>query len=157
MRNSIITRMSIARAAMVVACLGVASLPVRARRPARPSSVPASASSSASPSAPVNLPSAAGQSTPAAPAGNLDAGRQVFVKKGCYACHGREGQGSPTTGPRLGPGPTSFATFTRSIRTPRAQMPPYTATVLSDAELADMYAFLQARPQPTSIDTLVPK
>lgn len=140
-----ITGMCISRAAIIVACLGVAPSWARAGQPVRASSAPA------------NPPVAAGQSTPAAPAGNADAGRQVFVKKGCYACHGREGQGSPTTGPRLGLGPTSFATFIRSIRAPRAQMPPYTEKVLSDVELADMYAFLQARPRPIPIDTLVPK
>jgi mono/diheme cytochrome c family protein len=136
--------MCIWRAVIAVAFLGVAPLWVRAGEPA-PSSAPA------------KPPVGAGQSTPAAPAGNADAGQQVFVKKGCYACHGREGQGSPTTGPRLGPGPASFATFSRSIRAPRAQMPPYAAKVLSDAELADIYAFLQARPRPISIDTLVPQ
>ena len=101
--------------------------------------------------------SAAGQSTPAAPRGNADAGQRLFVKKGCYACHGREGQGSPTTGPRLGPNPTPLEAFTRYVRAPRTQMPPYTERVLSDAELVDMYAFLQARPRPVSIETLVPK
>jgi ubiquinol-cytochrome c reductase cytochrome c subunit len=100
----------------------------------------------------------AGQANPpSTPGGNADAGRQAFVKKGCYACHGREGQGSPTTGPRLGPSPTPLATFTRYVRAPRGQMPPYTDKVLSDSELADMFAFLQARPRPVSIDTLVPK
>jgi mono/diheme cytochrome c family protein len=94
---------------------------------------------------------------PSTPAGNADAGRQAFVKKGCYACHGREGQGSPTTGPRLGPNPAPLATFTRYIRAPQGQMPPYTEKVISDSELVDMYAFLQARPRPVSIDTLVPK
>jgi ubiquinol-cytochrome c reductase cytochrome c subunit len=81
----------------------------------------------------------------------------LFVQKGCYACHGRDGQGSPTTGPRLGPNPTPLEAFTRYVRAPRAQMPPYTGKVVSDAELADMYAFLQARPRPGSIDALVPK
>jgi hypothetical protein len=36
-------------------------------------------------------------------------------------------------------------------------MPPYTEKVVSDAELVDMYAFLQARPRPASIETLLPK
>ena len=96
-------------------------------------------------------------SAQAAPAGNADNGRQTYQKKGCYACHGREGQGSPTTGPRLGPNPTPFAAFTRYVRVPRGQMPPYTEKVISDTELADMYAFLQARPRPASIDSLLPR
>jgi len=92
-----------------------------------------------------------------APAGNAEAGRQLFVRKGCYQCHGREGQGAPTTGPRLGPNPLALAAFVRAVRSPRAQMPPYTDKIVSDAELADIRAFLDARPRPTSIDALVPR
>lgn len=97
---------------------------------------------------------AASQTTPA---GNAEAGRQLFVRKGCFQCHGREGQGAPTTGPRLGPNPLALAAFTRAVRNPRAQMPPYTEKIVSDAELADMRAFLDSRPRPTSIDALVPR
>jgi ubiquinol-cytochrome c reductase cytochrome c subunit len=91
------------------------------------------------------------------PAGNADAGRQLLVRKGCFQCHGREGQGSPTTGPRLGPNPLALAAFVRAVRSPRAQMPPYTEKLVSDAELADMRAFLDSRPPPTSIDALIPR
>ena len=92
-----------------------------------------------------------------APSGNPEAGRQLLVRKGCYQCHGRDGQGSPSTGPRLGPNPLALAAFVRAVRTPRAQMPPYTEKIVSDAELADMRAFLDSRPRPTSIDALVPR
>ena len=133
-------------AAVVLALLGgIDSSPVHAGQQTNPSSPPASS------------PGAAARPAPAAPAGNADAGRQAMVKKGCYACHGREGQGSPTTGPRLGPNPTALATLIRYVRAPRGQMPPYTEPVVSDSDLADIYAFLQARPGPVSIDTLVPK
>jgi ubiquinol-cytochrome c reductase cytochrome c subunit len=93
----------------------------------------------------------------AAPAGNAEAGRQLMVRKGCFQCHGREGQGAPTTGPRLGPNPLALAAFVRAVRTPRAQMPPYTEKIVSDGELADIRAFLDSRPRPTSIDALVPR
>ena len=92
-----------------------------------------------------------------APAGNAEAGRQLFVRKGCFQCHGREGQGSPTTGPRLGPNPLALAAFVLAVRSPRAQMPPYTEKIVSDSELADVRAFLDSRPRPTSIDALVPR
>ena len=91
------------------------------------------------------------------PAGNVEAGRQLLVRKGCFQCHGREGQGAPITGPRLGPNPLAFAAFVRAVRNPRAQMPPYTDKLVSDAELADIRAFLDSRPRPASIDALVPK
>jgi mono/diheme cytochrome c family protein len=91
------------------------------------------------------------------PAGNAEAGRQLLVRKGCFQCHGREGQGSPTSGPRLGPNPLAPAAFVRAVRSPRAQMPPYTEKLVSDAELADIRAFLDSRPRPISIDALVPR
>jgi ubiquinol-cytochrome c reductase cytochrome c subunit len=33
-------------------------------------------------------------------------------------------------------------------------MPPYTAKVVSDQELADIHAFLRAIPQPPAVDTI---
>ena len=92
-----------------------------------------------------------------APAGNAEAGRQLFVRKGCFQCHGREGQGAPITGPRLGPNPLALAAFVRAVRSPRAQMPPYSDKLVTDAELADMRAFLDSRPRPASIDALIPR
>ena len=85
--------------------------------------------------------------TTVAPAGNADAGRKLFVSVGCYQCHGYEAQGSSATGPRLGPRPMAFAAFSRYVRQPPGQMP-YTAKVVSDADLANLYAFLQSRPEP---------
>ena len=85
-----------------------------------------------------------------APAGSIEKGRLGFVKVGCAQCHGREAQGSPTTGPRLGPNGLPYAAFARYVRTPRLQMPPYTEKILSDADLADLYAFVQSRPKPAT-------
>ena len=82
-----------------------------------------------------------------APAGNVEKGRLGFVRVGCAQCHGREAQGSPTTGPRLGPNGIPYAAFARYVREPRLQMPPYTEKILSDAEVADLYAFVQSRPK----------
>ena len=82
-----------------------------------------------------------------APAGSIEKGRLGFVKVGCAQCHGREAQGSPTTGPRLGPNGLPYQAFARYVRAPRLQMPPYTEKVLSDADLADLYAFVQSRPK----------
>ncbi len=93
----------------------------------------------------------------AAPAGNAEEGRKLFVSDGCYQCHGYEAQGSSSTGPRLGPRPIAFAALSRYVRQPTGQMPPYTAKVVSDADLANIYAFLQARPAPLqSIPLLKP-
>jgi mono/diheme cytochrome c family protein len=86
--------------------------------------------------------------TPDAPAGNAENGKKIFNKNGCYECHGREGQGSTMTGPRIAPDPIAFDVLSRYIRKPTGEMPPYTAKVVSDQELADIYAFLQSRPHP---------
>ena len=86
----------------------------------------------------------------AAPAGNVETGKKLFVSYGCYQCHGYEAQGSSATGPRLGPRPIAFAAFSRYIRQPTGQMPPYTAKVVSDADLTNIYAFVQSRPAPAS-------
>jgi mono/diheme cytochrome c family protein len=83
-----------------------------------------------------------------APAGNAENGKRDFVKFGCYECHGREAQGSVMTGPRLGPKPVPYETFSTYVRKPAREMPPYTAKVVSDQELADIYSFLRSRPEP---------
>jgi len=89
-----------------------------------------------------------------APAGNAQNGRKLFENYGCYQCHGREAQGGLGTGPRLGPKPIAFVAVQRYIRQPTGQMPPYTAKVVSDKDLADIYAFLQSRPQPPPADSI---
>ena len=91
---------------------------------------------------------------PAAPPANADEGRKLFVSYGCYQCHGYEGQGSSATGPRLGPRPLPLASFSRYVRRPTGQMPPYTTKVASDSDLAKIHAFLEARPAPPAVDTI---
>jgi mono/diheme cytochrome c family protein len=89
--------------------------------------------------------------TAAPPPGNAQTGRKLFENYGCYQCHGREAQGGLGTGPRLGPKPIAFAAVQRYIRQPTGQMPPYTAKVVSDKDLADIYAFLQSVKQPPAV------
>jgi mono/diheme cytochrome c family protein len=97
----------------------------------------------------VSVMDAAQDSKPSeAPAGNAENGKRIFNKIGCYQCHGREGQGSSMTGPRIAPNPVPFEVLTSYVRKPGGEMPPYTAKVVSDQELADIYAFLQSRPHP---------
>jgi mono/diheme cytochrome c family protein len=84
----------------------------------------------------------------AAPSGNKENGRKLFLNDGCYSCHGREGQGAvAVTGPRIGPPQLSFEAFTAYLHHPSGQMPPYTSKIVSDQELADLYAYLQSRPK----------
>jgi mono/diheme cytochrome c family protein len=82
------------------------------------------------------------------PAGNVETGKKIFTKDGCYECHGREGQGAAQgAGPRIGPLQLSFEAFAKYVHQPTGQMPPYTSKVISDQDLADIYAYLQSRPK----------
>ena len=78
-------------------------------------------------------------------------GRHLFARYGCYQCHQLEAQGASATGPRLGPRPIPFANFSKYVRRPTGQMPPYTAKVVKDSELADIYAFLESLPAPPPV------
>jgi ubiquinol-cytochrome c reductase cytochrome c subunit len=89
-----------------------------------------------------------------APSGNSDNGKQLFVKNGCYECHGREGQGSSMSGPRIAPDPIPFDALLNYVRKPKGEMPPYTAKVISDKDLADIYAYLQSRKEPPTAKAL---
>jgi ubiquinol-cytochrome c reductase cytochrome c subunit len=83
-----------------------------------------------------------------APAGNAENGKKLYTNYGCYECHGREGQGG-SAGARLAPRPIPFSVLVMYVRHPAGQMPPYTSKVVTDAELADIYAFLKSiRPPP---------
>jgi mono/diheme cytochrome c family protein len=86
---------------------------------------------------------------------NSENGKKLFVKYGCYECHGREAQGSVMTGPRLGPNPIPFEVLLAYVRKPTREMPPYTDKVVSDHDLADIYAFLKSRPRPAAVSPLL--
>lgn len=75
-------------------------------------------------------------------------GEHLYTAFGCYECHGYQGQGSVQTGgSRIGPPQIPYSGFVAYIRQPAGEMPPYTSKALSDAQLADIYVFLQSRPQ----------
>lgn len=96
----------------------------------------------------------AAQKPPAgAPAGNAENGKKIYVSHGCYQCHGYQAQGG-AAGPRIGPRPMALPAFSKYVRQPTGQMPPYTDKVLSDAELADIHVFLQALPAPPALETI---
>jgi len=88
------------------------------------------------------------------PAGNAENGKKLFTSVGCYECHDREGQGGAGTGPRLAPNPLPFSAFIHQLRQPASQMPPYTEKVSSDAQIADIYAFLQSVPKPPAASSI---
>lgn len=84
----------------------------------------------------------AAQSAPAA--ADAARGKTVFTTVGCSSCHGTVGQGG--VGPHLAPDPLPVEAIEGYIRNPAGSMPPYVASVLSDADIADIAAYLRTIP-----------
>jgi mono/diheme cytochrome c family protein len=89
-----------------------------------------------------------------APTGNVKAGQQAYKAVGCWQCHGTAGQGGAITGPRLAPSALPYAAFLQQLRTPQNAMPPYEPKILSDADAANIYAFLKSVPAPKSVQDI---
>jgi mono/diheme cytochrome c family protein len=85
-----------------------------------------------------------------APSGNAERGKMLWVKDGCYSCHGFDGHGG--AGPKLAPRPMAVASFIAIVRHPPASgMPTFAAKVISDADLTDMWAYLRSIPDPPAV------
>jgi mono/diheme cytochrome c family protein len=80
------------------------------------------------------------------PRGDASKGRRQYTDFGCWQCHGTTGAGGGWQGPKLAPGVVPFAAFAYQVRNPRAQMPHYAQKLLSDQDVADIYAYLQSIP-----------
>src|ERR1700722_6402700 len=95
-----------------------------------------------------------GQSS--AKAGNAGNGKKHYIADGCYQCHGLQGQGGSSApigsyGPRLAPPKLPVEAIRAYVRHPSGGMPPYTAKVLSDSQIDDIYAFLKTVPAPPQV------
>jgi mono/diheme cytochrome c family protein len=73
-------------------------------------------------------------------------GKRLFMTVGCYECHGTTGAGGGPAGPRLAPNPLPFVGFKAKLRTASGRMPVFSDAVLKDAEIADIYVYLQSIP-----------
>ena len=85
--------------------------------------------------------------TPAFAQTNGDAarGKELFLRDGCYTCHGTTGAGGGALGgPRLAHAGLTPNAILNELRHPRAAMPAYSEKILSDAEAADIVAFIQS-------------
>jgi mono/diheme cytochrome c family protein len=83
-----------------------------------------------------------------APPGDAGSGKRLYLADGCFTCHGRSGQGGAFNGPvpSLAATEMPFDGFKGQLREPANDMPAYSTAVLSDQEIADMYAFVQSLP-----------
>ena len=70
-------------------------------------------------------------------------GKRLFLADGCYQCHGTTGAGGGAAGPRLAPDTPPFEAVKAKLRTASGRMPVYTPTVITDAQIADIVAYLQ--------------
>ena len=77
------------------------------------------------------------------PAGNVENGKKLFLRDGCWECHGYAAQGG-RDGARLSETALTTAQFTRYIRRPTGAMPAYIEKVVSDAEAADLWAYVRS-------------
>lgn len=77
------------------------------------------------------------------PSGDAKHGKELFLSYACYSCHSFDGHGG--AGARLVPMPlnqTAFVAFVRNA----GRMPSYSSKVISDAQLADVYAYIKTLP-----------
>jgi ubiquinol-cytochrome c reductase cytochrome c subunit len=101
---------------------------------------------------------AAGVLSSGAVAGDAAKGKVAYVKNGCYQCHGFVGQGGQA-GAKLAPKPMPEEAFVNFVRTTNRAMPPYSEQILSNNDLADIYAYvasIPAGPDPKTIQLLNP-
>jgi mono/diheme cytochrome c family protein len=88
-------------------------------------------------------PVSAQQPQTAAPSGNAQAGKDLYLRYSCYACHSYDGHGG--AGARIVPLAMTVQRFTTYLRNPR-QMPPYSTKLLTDAQMADLWAYIKSLP-----------
>jgi len=89
-------------------------------------------------------------------AASAEHGKTAFIQNGCWQCHGMVGQGSIMTsgGKRLAPDPLPWETFSAFVRSTNRAMPPFSEKILSDGDLADIYAYLQSIPPPPDVASI---
>jgi mono/diheme cytochrome c family protein len=80
-----------------------------------------------------------------APSGNADNGKRLFLRDGCWECHGYAGQGG-RDGARIGATSLTLQGVIRYVRKPTGAMPAFTDKLISDQELTDIYAYLKSLP-----------
>jgi|HubBroStandDraft_3_1064219.scaffolds.fasta_scaffold423448_2 mono/diheme cytochrome c family protein len=91
-----------------------------------------------------------------APRGDAAKGKSLWLADGCSYCHGTVGQGGGgrAAGLRIAQQPIPFAAFRNQLRRPADEMPPYVEAVLSDQDVADIFAYIRALPPPPDLKTI---
>ena len=82
-------------------------------------------------------------------------GESAYMRVGCFTCHGTVGHGGAA--PRLAPNTLPLPGFTTWVRngtpgwTVASGMPAFSVSVISDADLADIRAYLASLPAPPAV------
>ena len=79
--------------------------------------------------------------------GNIENGKRLFLRDGCWECHGYAGQGG-RDGARLAATALNAQGLIRYVRRPTGAMPAFVEKVISDQELTDIWAYLKSMPAP---------
>jgi mono/diheme cytochrome c family protein len=77
--------------------------------------------------------------------GNAENGKRLYLRDGCYQCHGFAGQGG-RAGARIAAPKFNAQALIMYVRRPAGDMPAYSGKVISDQELTDIYAYLKTFP-----------
>jgi mono/diheme cytochrome c family protein len=116
--------------------------------PPSPTATAAHASLSVADIAATAVADAAGEECVAAPPkpakgfiGDPVAGRQLFVERGCSACHGDQAQG--LVGPKIAGTTLPFQAVIHQLREPRGVMQRYLPADQSDADECNVYIYLK--------------
>jgi mono/diheme cytochrome c family protein len=80
--------------------------------------------------------------------GDVAIGKRIYLADGCFACHGRAGQGGAMNypAPAIAQVEMPLESFLAYLRDAPNDMPAYSTSVLSDKEATDIYAFLRSLP-----------
>jgi mono/diheme cytochrome c family protein len=83
-------------------------------------------------------------------------GRALYLTNGCSYCHGTVGQGGGgrTGGLRLAQMGIAYPAFLNQLRHPVNEMPPYTESAMSDADVANIHAYIVSLPPPPDVKSI---
>jgi mono/diheme cytochrome c family protein len=85
--------------------------------------------------------------------GDAQKGKVAFIRNGCWQCHDFAAEGSIATsnGKVIARTQLPLDAFISFVHTTNGAMPPFRPQVLSDADLTDIYAYLQSLPEPKQV------
>jgi mono/diheme cytochrome c family protein len=91
-----------------------------------------------------------------APKGDAAKGKQLWLADGCSYCHGTVGQGGGgrSAGLRVAHPPLPFEAFLNQVRRPADEMPVYVESVLSNQDVADIFAYIRSLPPPPDLKSI---